>query len=57
MISKSAELGFKIAGIKQQIIQLEYQNAVLTQKDKQKLQQLKKTLQHLHHNYNVDSEN
>ena len=56
MMSKSATVGFKIAEIQQQIIKLEYQNAVLTQKDKQKLQQLRRTLQNLYQDYSLDSE-
>ena len=44
MITKSATVGFKIAGVQQQIIQLEHQNAALTLEDKQKLQQLRRTL-------------
>ena len=56
MTTKSATVGFKIAGVQQQIIQLEHQNAVLTPKDKQKLQQLRRTLQKLCQNYDVDLE-
>lgn len=56
MITKSATVGFKIAGVQQQIIQLEHQNAVLTQKDNQKLQNLRKTLQNLYQTYDVDLE-
>ena len=56
MITKSAIVGFKIARIQQQIIQIEHQNAVLTPEDKQKLQDLRKSLQRLYQNYDVDLE-
>ena len=56
MITKSATVGFKIAGVQQQIIQLEHQNAVLTSEDNQKLQHLRRTLQNLYQNYDVDLE-
>ena len=56
MITKSATIGFKIAGVQQQIIQLEYRNAVLTPKDNQKLKCLRRTLQNLSQNYDVDLE-
>ena len=56
MMNKSATVGFKIAGVKQQIIKLEHQNAVLIPEDKQKLQQLRKTLQNLCQTYDVDLE-
>lgn len=56
MITKSATIGFKIAGVQQQIVQLEHQNAVLTPKDNQKLQYLRRTLQNLYQNYDVDLE-
>ena len=53
-MTQSATVGFKIAKVKQQIIELENQNSVTTSEDKQKLQQLKKTLQKLYQNYNID---
>ena len=56
MITKSAIVGFKIAGVQQQIIKLEHEHAVLTPEDKQKLQQLRKTLQILCQTYDVDLE-
>ncbi len=56
MMTKSATVGFKIAEVQQQIIKLEHQNAVLTPEDKQKLQQLRKTLQNLYQSYDVDLE-
>ena len=56
MITKSATVGFKIAGVQQQIIQLENQNAVLTPEDNQKLQHLRRTLQNLYQTYDVDLE-
>lgn len=56
MITKSATVGFKIAGIQQQIIKLEHQNAMLTSEDDQKLQQLKRTLQNLYQSYDIDLE-
>jgi len=56
MTTKSATVGFKIAKTKQQIIQLEHQNAMLTSEDKQKLQQLRGTLHHLYLTYDVDLE-
>ncbi|MGB5632794.1 MAG: hypothetical protein WBM44_15585 [Waterburya sp.] len=56
-MTKSATVGFKIAGVQQQIIKLEHQNAVLTRKDEQKLQQLRRTLQNLYQIYDVDLEN
>ena len=56
MITKSATIGFKIAGTQQQIIQLEHQNAVLTPEDNRQLQHLKRTLQNLYQTYDVDLE-
>ncbi len=56
MTTKSVTVGFKIAEVQQQIIQLEHQNAVLTREDKQKLQQLKRKLQNLCQTYDVDLE-
>ncbi len=56
MTTKSVTVGFKIAEVQQQIIQLEHQNAVLTREDKQKLQQLKRKLQNLCQVYDVDLE-
>lgn len=56
MISRAAKVGFKIAEIQQQIIRLENENALLTQKDNQKLQQLRNTLQDLYQTYDVDLE-
>lgn len=56
MTTKSATVGFKIAKTKQQIIQLEHLNAMLTSEDKQKLQQLRRTLRHLYQTYDVDLE-
>ena len=56
MMTKSATVGFKIAGVQQQIIQLENQNAVLTPEDNQKLQHLRRNLQKLYQTYDVDLE-
>ena len=56
MMTRSATVGFKIAKAKQQAIAIEHQNAVLTSKDKQKLEQLKQTLQNLYQTYDVDLE-
>ncbi len=56
MMTKSATVAFKIAKAKQQMIQLEHQNPVLTQKENQKLQQLRLTLQKLYQSYDVDLE-
>ena len=56
MTTKSATIGFKIAKTKQQIIKLEHQNAMLTSEDEQKLQQLRRTLNHLYQTYDVDRE-
>lgn len=56
MVTKSATVGFKIAEVQQEIIELEHQNAVLTLEDKQKLQQLRRTLQNLCQTYDVDLE-
>ena len=53
MMTKSATVGFKIAGVQQQIIQLENQNAVLTPEDNQKLHHLRRTLQNLYQTYDV----
>ena len=55
-MTRSATVGFKIAKVKQQMIELEHQNAVLISKDKQKLEQLKQTLQNLYQTYDVDLE-
>ncbi len=56
MITKSATVGFKIAEVKQQIIKLKHQNAVLTPEDKQKLRQLRRTLHNLYQSYDIDLE-
>ncbi len=56
MMSKSATVGFKIARVQQQIINLEHQNAVLTLEDLKKLQQLRRTLQKLYQTYDIDLE-
>ncbi len=56
MMTRSATVGFKIAKAKQQIVKLEHQNAVLTLKDQQKLQQIRNNLQHLYQTYDVDLE-
>lgn len=56
MTTKSATVGFKVAKVRQQIIEVEHQNAVLTSEDKQQLQQLRKALQNLYQNYDVDLE-
>ncbi len=56
MMTKSMTVGFKIAGVQQQIIQLEHQNAVLTSEDNQQLQHLRRTLQNLYQTYDVDLE-
>ncbi|MGB5635421.1 MAG: hypothetical protein WBM44_13525 [Waterburya sp.] len=56
MTTTLATLGFKIAGVQQQIIKLEHQNAVLTRKDEQELQRLRTTLQNLYQTYDVDLE-
>ncbi|MDJ0594063.1 MAG: hypothetical protein QNJ72_29490 [Pleurocapsa sp. MO_226.B13] len=56
MMTRSATVGFKIAEAKQQIIKLEHQNAILTLKDKRKLQQIRNNLQHLYQIYDVDLE-
>ncbi|MBE9045831.1 hypothetical protein IQ255_15700 [Pleurocapsales cyanobacterium LEGE 10410] len=56
MMTRSAAVGFKIAKAKQQAIAIEYRNAVLTLKDRQKLEQLKQTLQKLYRTYDVDRE-
>ncbi|MDJ0593847.1 MAG: hypothetical protein QNJ72_28350 [Pleurocapsa sp. MO_226.B13] len=56
MMTRSATVGLKIAKAKQQALELEHQNAVLTSKDKQKLEQLKQTLQNLYRTYDVELE-
>ena len=56
MMTRSATVGFKIAKAKQQIIELEHQNAILTLKDKQKLQKIRNHLQHLYQTYDVELE-
>ena len=55
-MTKSATVGFKIAGVQQQIIKLEHQNLVLTPEDEQKLQQLRRNLYYLYQTYDVDLE-
>lgn len=55
-MTRSATVGFKIAKAKQQAIAIEYQNAILTSKDRQKLEQLKQTLQALYQTYDVERE-
>ena len=56
MITKSTTVGFKIAEVQQQIIKLKHQNALHTTEERQKLQQLKRTLQNLWQSYDVDLE-
>jgi hypothetical protein len=56
MTTNAATIGFQIARVQQQIIVLEHQQSLLIMRDKQKLQELKKTLQTLRQNYDIDLE-
>ena len=56
MTTKAATVGFKLAQIQQEIIELEHKYAVITEEDKQKLQELKQTELSLSQNYDVNLE-
>ncbi|MCU0534997.1 MAG: hypothetical protein MUD14_13995 [Hydrococcus sp. Prado102] len=56
MTTNAATIGFQIARVQQQIIELEYQQSLLLTQDKQKLEALRKTLQTLRQNYDIDLE-
>jgi hypothetical protein len=56
MATQDAAVGFKIAEVQMQIIQLEHKEAVLTPKDKQKLRHLRQNLQTLRQSYGIDLE-
>lgn len=56
MTTNAATIGFQLARVQQQIIELENQQSLLLTRDKQKLQDLRKTLQTLRQNYDIDLE-
>lgn len=56
MTTKAATVGFKLAQIQQEIIELEHKYAVITEEDKQKLQDLRQTKLSLSQNYDINLE-
>ena len=56
MTTKAATVGFKLAQIQQEIIELEHKYAVITEEDKQKLQELRQTELSLSQNYDINLE-
>lgn len=56
MATQDAAVGFKIAEVQMQIIELEHKEAILTPEDKQKLRNLKHNLQTLRQSYGIDLE-
>lgn len=49
-------VGFKLARIQEEIIELEHKYAVITQEDRQKLQKLRQIELSLRQNYDINSE-
>ncbi|MGK7948402.1 MAG: hypothetical protein AB4368_06240 [Xenococcaceae cyanobacterium] len=56
MTTNAATVGFKLAQIQQEIIELEHKYAVITEEDKQKLQELRQTKLSLSQNYDINLE-
>ena len=56
MTTNATTVGFKLAQLKQEIIELENKYPVITEEDKQKLQELKQTELSLSQNYDIDLE-
>jgi diphthamide synthase (EF-2-diphthine--ammonia ligase) len=56
MATQDATVGFKIAEVQAKIIKLEHEEAVLTTEDRQKLRELRHTLQSLRQDYGIDLE-
>ncbi len=56
MTTNAATVGFQLAQLQQEIIELEHKYAVITEEDKQKLQELKQTELRLRQNYDINLE-
>ena len=56
MTTKVTTVGFKLAQLKQEIIELEHKYAVITEEEKQKLQELRQTELSLSQNYGINLE-
>ena len=56
MTTNAATVGFKLAHIQEEIIELEHKYAVITEEDKQKLQKLRQTELSLRQNYDINLE-
>ncbi len=56
MTTKAATVGFKLAQIQQEIIELEHKYPIITEEDKYKLQELKQTELSLSQNYDINIE-
>ncbi len=56
MTTNATTIGFKLVQLKQEIIELENKYPVITEEDKQKLQELRQTELSLSQNYEVNLE-
>ncbi len=56
MTTNATTVGFKLAQLKQEIIELENKYPVITEEDKQKLQELRQNELSLSQNYDIDLE-
>ncbi|MDJ0636763.1 MAG: hypothetical protein QNJ34_26525 [Xenococcaceae cyanobacterium MO_188.B29] len=56
MTTNATTVGFKLAQLKQEIIELEHKYAVITEEEKQKLQELRQTELSLSQNYGINLE-
>jgi hypothetical protein len=56
MTTNATTVGFKLAQIQEEIIELEHKYAVITEEDRQKLQKLRQTELSLRQNYDIDLE-
>lgn len=56
MTTNATTVGFQLAHIQEEIIELEHKYAVITEEDKQKLQELRQTELSLRQNYDLNLE-
>ncbi len=56
MTTNATTVGFKLAQLKQEIIELEHKYAVITEEDKQKLLSLRQSSLSLRQNYDINLE-
>ncbi len=56
MTTKATTIGFKLAQIQQEIVELKYKHPVITEKERQKLQKLRQIELRLRQNYDIDLE-